>query len=145
MKTLKKYPNRRIYDCDESRYITLADVKEMVLRYVPFKVVQSKSGKDVTRATLLQIISELEDDGHESLLTNRMLEEHIRFYGDHMAHVMGPLIEKELVAFLKHHDAMRAQYMAGITGAAQSGLFDSPLDLNALLASLRPDLKNTTS
>lgn len=124
MKLLKKYPNRRIYDCDESRYITLADVKEMVLKYVPFKVVQSKSGKDVTRATLLQIIAELEDDGHESLLTNRMLEEHIRFYGDHMAHVMGPIIEKELVAFLKHHDAIRAQYMAGLKNAGFGSMFD---------------------
>lgn len=123
MKTLKKYPNRRIYDCDESRYITLADVRQMVLDYTPFKVVQSKSGKDVTRSTLLQIIAELEEDGHESLLTNRMLEEHIRFYGDHMANVMGPIIEKELLAFLQHHDAIRAQYMAGLKSAAGSTLF----------------------
>ncbi len=145
MKMLKKYPNRRIYDCDESRYITLADVKEMVLGYVPFQVVQSKTGKDVTRATLLQIIAELEDDGHESLLTNRLLEEHIRFYGDHMAHVMGPIIERELVGFLKHHDAIRAQYVAGLKGAASQGLFDRSPDLSALFAGLQPDSKNSSS
>ena len=68
------------------------------------------------------------------VLTNRMLEEHIRFYGDHMAHIMGPIIEKELVAFLKHHDAIRAQYMAGLKGASFGGLFDP-----TALSGLTPD------
>jgi polyhydroxyalkanoate synthesis repressor PhaR len=108
LKILKKYPNRRIYDTSTSEYIKLNDVREMVLAYVPFKVIDSKSGSDLTRSTLIQIISDLESEGHPSLLTNRILEELIRFYGDQMAAVISPIIEQQILAFLKEQDKWRS-------------------------------------
>jgi polyhydroxyalkanoate synthesis repressor PhaR len=109
LKTLKKYPNRRIYDTSTSEYIKLSDVREMVLADQPFKVVDSKTGADLTRATLIQIISELESEGHRSLLTNRILEELIRFYGDQLASVISPLIELQILAFLEEQGKWRSQ------------------------------------
>ena len=98
MRLLKKYPNRRIYDTEESRFITLSDVREMVLRHEDFQVIDSKSGADLTRTTLLQIIADLESEGHASVLTNKILEDLIRFYGDAMGGVLGTLIERSIAA-----------------------------------------------
>lgn len=109
VKVLKKYPNRRIYDTEESRYITVNDVHRMVLDYVPFKVVDSKTGDDLTRATLLQVITELEAKGHESLLTNRVLEELIRFYGDSMNGLLRGYLEQAILAFLEQQARFREQ------------------------------------
>ena len=109
MKILKKYPNRRIYDTSKSEYIKLSDVRAMVLDYQPFKVIDSKTGEDLTRGTLLQIVSELEAEGQRSLLTNRILEELIRFYGDQYAAFIGPLIEKQILGFLHEQDKVRAR------------------------------------
>ncbi|MFT5888166.1 MAG: polyhydroxyalkanoate synthesis repressor PhaR [Zhongshania sp.] len=108
MKILKKYPNRRIYDTSISAYIKVTDVRQMVLACEPFKVVDSKSGEDLTRATLLQIISDLEAEGQRSLLTNRILEELIRFYDDQYAPLISSLIEQQILAFLKEQDKFRA-------------------------------------
>ena len=98
MRLLKKYPNRRIYDTEDSRFITLSDVREMVLRHEDFQVLDSKTGNDLTRTTLLQIIADLESEGHASVLTNKILEDLIRFYGDAMGGVLGTLIERSIAA-----------------------------------------------
>ncbi|HEY5791313.1 MAG TPA: polyhydroxyalkanoate synthesis repressor PhaR [Gammaproteobacteria bacterium] len=109
MRTLKKYPNRRIYDTEESRFVTLSDVREMVLRHETFQVVDSKSGEDLTRNTLLQIIADLETEGHASVLTNKVLEDLIRFYGDAMGGVLGSFIEQSIAAFVEQEKTVRAQ------------------------------------
>ena len=72
MRILKKYPNRRLYDTEQSQYVTLDDVRKMILGKDPVKVLDSKTGKDLTRSVLLQIIAEQEAEGHEPLLTNRV-------------------------------------------------------------------------
>lgn len=118
MKILKKYPNRRIYDTDESRYITVNDVHRMVLEYVSFKVVDSKTGDDLTRATLMQVITELESRGHESLLTNRVLEELIRFYGDSMNGVLRGYLEQAILAFLEQQARFREQVRRTWSGSS---------------------------
>ena len=79
-RTIKKYPNRRLYDTETSTYITLADVKQLVLDNVGFKVVDAKSNEDITRSILLQIILELESEGVPMFNAN-MLKQIIRFYG----------------------------------------------------------------
>lgn len=107
MKILKKYPNRRIYDTSSSSYITIHDIKKMVLGYETFKVIDSKTGDDLTRATLLQIITELENEGRESLLTNKVLMELIRFYGDNMSGVLGKYIEQALCTIIGQQDKIR--------------------------------------
>jgi polyhydroxyalkanoate synthesis repressor PhaR len=108
LKILKKYPNRRIYDTSASEYIKLGDIRQMVINYEQFQVVDSKTGDDLTRATLMQVVTELESEGQRSLLTNRILEELIRFYGDQFASVIGPLIEQQILAFLEEQDKIRA-------------------------------------
>ena len=94
---LKKYPNRRLYDTRTSAYITLVDVKKMVLEAAPFEVRDAKSGDDLTRAILLQIILE-EETGGVPMFNTQMLAQIIRFYGHAMQGVMGSYLEKNLQA-----------------------------------------------
>ncbi len=96
---LKKYPNRRLYDTRTSSYITLADVKEMVLANEAFEVRDAKSGDDLTRSILLQIILE-EETGGMPMFSTQMLAQIIRFYGHAMQGMMGTYLEKNLQAFV---------------------------------------------
>ncbi len=95
---LKKYPNRRLYDTETSSYITLADVKRMVLETQDFVVRDAKSGEDLTRSILLQIILE-EETGGVPMFSSNALAQLIRFYGNAMQGLMGPYLEKNLQGF----------------------------------------------
>ena len=97
-RVLKKYPNRRLYDTKISSYITLADVKSMVLGGVEFEVRDAKSGEDLTRSILLQIILE-EETGGVPIFSAPMLSQIIRFYGHAMQGMMGSYLEKNLQTF----------------------------------------------
>ena len=98
VRVLKKYPNRRLYDTQTSSYITLADVKQMVLDGQDFEVRDAKSSDDLTRSILLQIILEEESVG-EPMFTTQALEQIIRFYGHAMQGVMGNFLEQNLQTF----------------------------------------------
>ena len=100
IRTIKKYPNRRLYDTANSGYITLADVKQMVLENIDFHVVDAKSGSDLTRAILLQIILE-EETGGVPMFSTAMLANLIRFYGHAMQGMMGSYLEKNLQTFVE--------------------------------------------
>ncbi len=117
MRILRKYTNRRLYDTSRSCYVTLEDVKELVLSSEPFQVLDSKSGQDLTRNILMQIISEQEAEGHGTLLTNQVLQQLIRFYGDSMQGMMSQYLEQSIAAFLEHQDLIRDQ-MQNMMGAA---------------------------
>ena len=95
---LKKYPNRRLYDTQLSSYITLADVKAMVLAAESFEVRDAKTGEDLTRSILLQIILE-EESGGGPMFSAPMLAQIIRFYGHSMQGMMGSYLEKNLQTF----------------------------------------------
>ena len=97
VRTLKKYPNRRLYDTRSSSYITLADVKQMVLAGEVFEVRDAKTGEDLTRSILLQIILE-EESGGVPMFSTETLAQLIRTYGHAMQGVMGAMIEKNLQA-----------------------------------------------
>src|SRR5690349_23384429 len=97
-RVLKKYPNRRLYDTKISSYITLADVKSMVLSGVDFEVRDAKTGEDLTRSILLQIILE-EETGGVPIFSAPMLSQIIRFYGHAMQGMMGSYLEKNLQTF----------------------------------------------
>jgi polyhydroxyalkanoate synthesis repressor PhaR len=97
-RVLKKYPNRRLYDTQTSSYITLADVKGMVMAGQSFVVLDAKTGEDLTRSILLQIILEEESAGVPTFST-QMLSQIIRFYGHAMQGMMGSYLEKNLQAF----------------------------------------------
>ncbi|MBE7522713.1 MAG: polyhydroxyalkanoate synthesis repressor PhaR [Burkholderiales bacterium] len=99
IRTIKKYPNRRLYDTANSGYITLADVKQMVLEQIDFQVIDAKSGEDLTRAILLQIILE-EESGGVPMFSSEMLTQMIRFYGTAQQTMMGQYMEQNVKAFL---------------------------------------------
>ncbi len=107
MREFKKYPNRRLYDIEESKYVTVEDIRKIILEGESISVVDSKTEKDLTRTVLMQIISEQEGEGHEPILTNRVLEQLIRFYGDAMQSVVGRYIEQSIMTFLEHQDRYR--------------------------------------
>lgn len=98
VRVLKKYPNRRLYDTQASSYITLADVKAMVMRGEHFEVRDAKSGEDITRSILLQIILE-EETGGMPMFSSQALAQIIRFYGHAMQSMMGTYLERNLQAF----------------------------------------------
>ncbi len=100
VRVVKKYPNRRLYDTQTSGYITLDDVKKLVLANHPFKVLDAKTDEDLTRSILLQIILEEEGSG-APLFTAPMLSQMIRFYGNAMQGVMGAYLEKTMSAFVE--------------------------------------------
>jgi polyhydroxyalkanoate synthesis repressor PhaR len=114
---LKKYPNRRLYDTRTSAYITLADVKKMVLEGDAFEVRDAKSGDDLTRSILLQIILE-EETGGVPMFSTQMLAQIIRFYGHAMQGVMGNWLENNLQAL--------AELQARFTPPGAKGLYDAP-------------------
>jgi polyhydroxyalkanoate synthesis repressor PhaR len=95
---IKKYPNRRLYDTELSRYITLADVRDLVMRCTPFKVLDSSNDTDITRSILLQIMLE-EETGGEPLFTAPMLSQIIRFYGGTLQGLFARYMEHSLDAF----------------------------------------------
>ena len=96
---IKKYPNRRLYDTETSTYITLAEVKELVLQYKEFQVQDAKSGEDLTRSILLQIILD-EEGGGVPMFSSEMLAQMIRFYGSAQQTIMGQYMEQNVKAFL---------------------------------------------
>jgi polyhydroxyalkanoate synthesis repressor PhaR len=98
VRVLKKYPNRRLYDTQSSSYITLADVKQMVLEGLPFEVREAKDGSDLTRSILLQIILE-EESGGVPMFSTETLSQIIRFYGHTMQGAMGTWFEQNMKAF----------------------------------------------
>ena len=97
VRTIKKYPNRRLYDTANSGYITLADVKQMVLENIEFVVVDAKSGDDLTRSILLQIILD-EEGGGVPMFSSEMLAQMIRLYGSAQQTVMGQYMEQNVKA-----------------------------------------------
>jgi polyhydroxyalkanoate synthesis repressor PhaR len=105
---LKKYPNRRLYDTRLSSYITLADVKKMVLAGTDFEVRDAKTSEDLTRAILLQIILE-EESGGVPMFTAQMLSQIIRFYGHAMQGFMGTYLEKNIQAFTEMQKRLAEQ------------------------------------
>ena len=100
---IKKYPNRRLYDTETSAYITLADVKQFVLDVQDFKVLDARSGEDLTRSILLQIILE-EESGGVPMFSADMLANIIRYYGHSMQGLMGNYLERSIGAF---HEAQK--------------------------------------
>jgi len=108
LRTIKKYPNRRLYDTEISSYITLEEVRQLVLDNEEFEVRDAKTGDDLTRSVLLQIISEHEERG-QPMFTTHLLSQIIRFYGDSLQGFMGSYLEKSLQIFLDQQQQFRSQ------------------------------------
>lgn len=107
-RVIKKYPNRRLYDTATSSYITLTDVKQLVLEQVDIQVVDVKTQEDITRSVLLQIILE-EESGGVPMFTYDVLTRIIRFYGNAMQGMMGGYLEQNLELFAQMQNKLQEQ------------------------------------
>lgn len=125
MRVIKKYPNRRLYDTEVSRYVTLADVRNLVMKCVPIKVVDTANEEDITRAILLQIMLEAESGGRP-LFTATMLSQIIRFYGGTLQGLFACYLEESLDLFAKQQQKMQGSWgespLEAMTRLAQSNM-----------------------
>jgi polyhydroxyalkanoate synthesis repressor PhaR len=119
-RVVKKYPNRRLYDTVESRYITLADIRRLVMDKIDFVVIDKKTQEDITRSILLQVIAEREHAG-EPLMSQDFLSQVIRSYGGAMQCLVGSYLEQSLKLLTSQQQQMRDQ----MRGALGSDAYDS--------------------
>jgi polyhydroxyalkanoate synthesis repressor PhaR len=117
---IKKYANRRLYDTAESRYIALDDIRQLVMDGAHFRVVDA-SGDDITRSILLQIIVEQEEKG-QPMLSTRLLEQIILYYGDTLQSFVGTYLEKSMDAFIRQQQVLQEQ-MESMLEMAPSSVF----------------------
>ena len=107
IRIVKKYPNRRLYDTGISSYVTLEDLRQLIIEGEAFEVREAKSGKDLTRAVLLQIIAENEDIG-QPIFSTQLLTHVIRLYGDSLQGVIGSYLERSVQLFNDQQTQLRS-------------------------------------
>jgi polyhydroxyalkanoate synthesis repressor PhaR len=105
---IKKYANRRLYDASQSRHITLDDIRNLIVKGEKIRVVEDKTGHDLTRHILLQVIAEQEQFGRP-ILSTPVLEAIIRFYGNSMQGFLASFLEKSIETFLHQQENLQAQ------------------------------------
>jgi polyhydroxyalkanoate synthesis repressor PhaR len=103
---IKKYPNRRLYDTELSSYVTLEDVRQLIVDGEAFEVRDARSGKDLTRSVLLQILAEHEDIG-QPIFSTQLLTTVIRFYGDSLQGIIGNYLERSIQVFSEQQQQLR--------------------------------------
>jgi polyhydroxyalkanoate synthesis repressor PhaR len=108
-RVIRKYPNRRLYDTVESRYVTLADVRRLVVERVDFVVLDRKTQQDITRSILLQVIAEQEGGG-ESLMSRDFLSQVIRSYGNGLQEFVGRYLDESLRLFMREQRDLRERF-----------------------------------
>jgi polyhydroxyalkanoate synthesis repressor PhaR len=108
-RVIRKYPNRRLYDTVESRYVTLADIRRLVVERVDFIVLDRKSQQDITRSILLQVIAEQEGGG-ESLMSRDFLSQVIRSYGNGLQDFVGRYLDESIQLFAKEQRELRDRF-----------------------------------
>jgi len=143
-RVIKKYPNRRLYDTDISSYITIEDVRQLVLDGEVFEVRDAKSGEDLTRSVLLQIISEHEERG-QPMFSTQLLSQVIRFYGDSLQGFMGGYLERSMQNFLDQSTQFRNQ-LNGLMGQSPWNLVNDLSERNLeLWKSMQSQMLNTAA
>jgi polyhydroxyalkanoate synthesis repressor PhaR len=128
---IKKYANRRLYDTEESRYVALEDIRQLVMDGRQFRVVDAQGGVDITRSILLQIIVEQEEKG-QPILSTRLLEQLIRYYGDNLQTFVGAYLEKSMDFFIKEQQVLQDQ-MQNLLRAAPSSVWKEMAERNLTL------------
>ena len=129
VRVIKKYPNRRLYDTAQSQYVNMDYIKALVKARTEFNVVDSKSGEDVTKTILLQIISESETNEQQSILTNKLLMQLIRFYDSDMQVFLREYLEQSLVNFMEQQDQLQGM-MKNMVDTSPLGLFSKMMEQN---------------
>ena len=113
-RTITKYPNRRLYDTEKSRYITLSDIRDLILERVDFAVIDKRSGADITRSILFQVISDLEQNG-EPVMSRRFLSLVVQSHGVVPCRMIGEFLERSFEEFVS------GQRQAADGGAREDG------------------------
>jgi polyhydroxyalkanoate synthesis repressor PhaR len=105
---IKKYANRRLYDASISKHVTLEDIRDLIVKGEKIRVVEDKTGEDITRLILLQVIAEQEQFG-KPILTTQLLESIIRYYGGPMQDFMARYLEQSVAAFMRQQETVQQQ------------------------------------
>jgi len=128
IRIIKKYPNRRLYDTEISSYITLQDIKELVMSYVDFKVIDAKTKEDLTRCTLMQLIAEEETNGNP-ILTTDILKKFVLFYGDSMQAMMSRFLDHSVKLFMEKKAGLKSP-LNSMLGTNQSSQMQNIAEQN---------------
>ena len=127
MITIKKYPNRRLYDTSQSQYVNLDYIRQLIKSHTEFEVVDSKNGDDLTKSILLQIITESESNHQQSLLTDVLLKQLIRFYDSDMQVFVRQYLEQSILNFLQQQEKMQ-NVLSNMTQANPVNMFNSMME-----------------
>jgi polyhydroxyalkanoate synthesis repressor PhaR len=130
MITIKKYPNRRLYDTSKSQYINLEAIKLLVMSGQDFQVVDSKTDENLTKSILLQIITEQEGNEGQAVLTQTVLKQLIRFYGSDLQGFMSQYLEQSVATFLDRQDAMQSVMHDILDKASPLTVFNQLMEQN---------------
>jgi polyhydroxyalkanoate synthesis repressor PhaR len=122
-RVIKKYANRRLYDATASRHVTLDDLRKLIIQGEKVRVVDDKTGDDLTRQILLQIIADQEQFG-QPILSTPTLEAIIRFYGDAMQGFMGRYLEQSVAGFVQQQQALQSQLSKMVSGTPLASMAD---------------------
>jgi polyhydroxyalkanoate synthesis repressor PhaR len=114
-RVIKKYPNRRLYDTAESRYITLADIRRLVVEHIDFVVIDKKNQQDITRSILLQVIAEQEHSA-QPMLSREFLSQVIRSHAEHAHGVLSSYLEQSIRLFSAQQRELRER-IRQVTGS----------------------------
>lgn len=120
IRIIKKYANRRLYDTEASKHVTLSNIREMIVSGIDIQIVEDTTGDDITRALLLQIIVEQEQSGGQPILTELLLAQLIRFYGNPMQGMMAEYLQKSVGTFVSQQRSVQTQM--------QDMLSNTPID-----------------
>jgi polyhydroxyalkanoate synthesis repressor PhaR len=120
---ITKYANRRLYDTTGSRHVTLEDIRELILGGEQVKVIDNKTGDDVTRSTLLQIVAEQEQTG-KPILSAQLLHSILRFYGTAMEELTAQYLEKSVEHLLRQQEMLRVQVVKMMNATPMADLLD---------------------
>ena len=129
MVTINKYPNRRLYDTSQSKYINLDHIKTLINARTEFEIVDSKTSDVITKSILLQIISESETNQSQSLLTDKLLQQLIRFYDSDMQPYVRQYLEQSLVQFIEQQDKVQS-LVKNMVDTSPVGIFTKMMETN---------------
>jgi len=138
---IKKYANRRLYDASQSRHITLDDIRALIVKGEKIRVVEDKTGHDITRHILLQVIAEQEQFGRP-ILSTKVLEAIIRFYGNPLQGFLAGFLEKSVEAFLNQQEAVQAQISRIVSNTPLATVADITRSNLETLAKLQENMLN---
>ena len=115
IRVIKKYANRRLYDTEASKHVTLSDIRKMIVEGYDIQIVEDTSGDDITRPLLLQIIAEQEQSAGQPILSEMLLAQLIRFYGNPMQGMMAEYLQKSVSTFVQQQSTVQEQMQHMLT------------------------------